>query len=511
MSAQFNKPNPPNPGRLMESLRYLGYGNYEAIADLVDNCLDADARQVRITVSEKGGTRWIAVADDGIGMDEPTLDEAMRLGSMTERNPSSDLGRFGMGLVTASLSMAKRADVITKQGDTYWCSAWDIDEVVARNEFCKHLASATQEEVDRFHALAGEVESGTVVVLSKCDGLKNKNTTQFANALRKHLGRVHRYFLQAGATMQVNDQRVSVIDPLELADPKTEIFSDERYAVEILDGDKKVKDSIRVRIALIPDNPSAGEFDVAKSQQAQGFYIMRNQREIMDAAPLDLFSKHNDFNKMRGEIFFPGTLDKYVGIEFTKRDVKLDQSIRDQLLQHVKPQCTTIKRLESTRHRIDGAGEEQAFHDQAAKTITDKDRLLMKPKAVIERRRSHARDSKQEGAVATGDGPKRLALSKTQEADTRLNCEFRLEAMGPGGQIYESDMVGRTIVVRWNVEHPFYRRFVADNLSNDRLVTAVDFLVYSMATAEMSVDDDQREVVNNTKMIISSNLRTLLS
>jgi hypothetical protein len=512
MSLQFDTPNPPNPSRLVESLRYLGYGNYEAVADLVDNSLDAHADRMCISIAQKAGDYVLSIADNGDGMDKPTLDEAMRLGSMTERNPSSDLGKFGMGLVTASSSIARRAHVITCQDGQYWSSAWDIDEVIDRNEFCKHLDAATHQEIDEFHGLAGDAQSGTVVILSKCDNLKNKTTTQFASLLRKHLGRVHRYFISAGTRMFVNGDAVMALDPLQLDDPDVEVFSDDKYPVEIRDGDARIQELVHVRIALIPRKNTAGERESGAMIRNQGFYIMRNQREIMHAQTLNLFTRHNNFNRMRGEIFFPGTLDKYVGIEFTKRDMELEQSLADQIEQYIKPQCSTIKRQENARTILTGGGEQQLFHEQAAKAITQKDKLLVKPKAVVERRRAFERNTHEKGAAAKGTGRKRLNLKLTQEVESQLNCRFLEARLGPGGQIFECDMAGRTVEVRWNIEHPFYGRFVADNASDGRIVTAVDFLVYSMAAAELGVvDDDEREVMLNAKTVISSNLRTLLS
>ncbi len=108
---------------------------------------------------------------------------------------------------------------------------------------------------------------------------------------------------------------------------------------------------------------------------------MRNNRQIQRAATLDYFSKHNDFNRMRGEIFLSGNLDRYVGIEFTKRTVVFDQSIQDKLGQHLRAQCTAIKRLESGRGVEATSAEQDKFHEQASKAITEKSHLLMTPKA----------------------------------------------------------------------------------------------------------------------------------
>ena len=231
----------------------------------------------------------------------------------------------------------------------------------------------------------------------------------------------------------------------------------------------------------------------------------------MNAATLNFFTKHNDFNRMRGEVFFPGTLDRLVGVEFTKRQVNLEQSLYDQLANTLVPTCRTIKRREATKKRIETSEVQQQLHNQSAKAIAEKDKLLIKPKAVIEKRQPRKNPGNGHSGKAEPERD-RKNLTRTQALETRLNCEIREERMGPNGQIYECDMEGRRLVLRYNVEHPFYQRFIVDNINDGRLVTAADFLIYSMATAELRMlDDGELDAVNNFKAVMSGNLRTLLN
>jgi hypothetical protein len=213
---RYDRPNDPNAARLIESLRHLGYGNYEAIADIVDNSIDAEAQKISIKIQQKSGQPLIVITDDGDGMTEAVLDQAMRLGSLTSRDLNSDLGKFGMGLVTASLSLARKCHVITRTADGTFSSAWDVDEIISQNKFLKHLDKATDEERSVFDDECGSTKSGTVVILSKCDNLSNKNLSSFASNLKHHLGRVHRYFIDAGRAITVNNERILAIDPLKL-------------------------------------------------------------------------------------------------------------------------------------------------------------------------------------------------------------------------------------------------------------------------------------------------------
>src|SRR2546428_7841806 len=112
----FFQDNPPNARRTMEALREMGYDSYASILDIIDNSIVAQASVIRIEIAEQRGDVVITIDDDGSGMDEETLSEALRLGSDTERDPG-DLGKFGMGLVTASIGLSQRVEVLTKEAD----------------------------------------------------------------------------------------------------------------------------------------------------------------------------------------------------------------------------------------------------------------------------------------------------------------------------------------------------------------------------------------------------------
>src|SRR5262249_58727759 len=136
------RPNPPNARRTIEALRELGYDSYASVLDLIDNCIDAQATQVDVKVSEQKGDIVISIDDNGIGMDEAMLDEALRLGSETDRE-SGDLGKFGLGLVTASIGLSRRIEVFTREpGKPLFYGGFDLDEIADRNEFVKWVEPA---------------------------------------------------------------------------------------------------------------------------------------------------------------------------------------------------------------------------------------------------------------------------------------------------------------------------------------------------------------------------------
>jgi hypothetical protein len=502
----------------MSSLRHLGYSNHSAIADLVDNSIDADAQHIGIEVTRHQGDFVIAVMDDGIGMDERILNEATKLGSDTERNVASDLGLYGVGLVTASISIGRGLQVMTRPsgGGELLVSVSDLDEVVAKNAFVKHEGAATEGEQSLFEEAFRRngmetPESGTIVVISKSDGMQYTSTGHFVNSLRKHLAQTFRYYINAGKSIRVNGEVLEAIDPLHLELPGVKVFSDEDYEFKFTTPDgAEIVEKFRVKLVTLPDFGMDGNKERGFTLGNQGFSILRNSREIADSQTLGLFHRHSEFNLFRAELHVPATLDAVLGVNFTKREVKPNQAFLDKLRQATGGQLKTI-RAQRWKNRVKDERTDQ--HHEAARLITAKSHLLVKPKAEIEKRSprgSREGDKQRDGAPPTGSTRKNLTA--TQFTPDDLRCRFEQVSLGEGGQIFEAYQEGRTIIVQWNVDHPFYARFVLDNEADDGLITAVDFFIWAWASAELMVYEDGKiaEMIDQMKTLISMNTRTLL-
>lgn len=510
--SEFDHDSSPNPGKLIESLRYLGYDNYHAIPDIVDNSIDAGAKTIKVIVRTFKGEPEIIIGDDGVAMDEEILDQAIRLGSLVEKNEASDLGRFGMGLCTASLSICRRTTVLTKTVDGDLMKAInDVDEVKRLNKFASVFERASAQDNALFSELLGASPSGTLVILQKCDNLQNRNLSLFSKTLAKHMSRIFRYFIEAGISLWVNDEKLKAVDPLEWDDSKTEHFDDSEIEIKITDDGKIITDKLRVRLAVLPEAVE-GEKANAQNIKTQGFYVLRNNREILDAVTLELFTKHPEFNRFRGEIHFTGTLDKYMGVNFTKRNVALHQSLSDQLNLHVVGQLKTIRSRVRKTQQAETPADVADVHKSVEQEIQRKSKLLMTPKAPKEQRETKKKrtdeNERPQETLRT-----REPREKQQPGGFAANCRFETASMGESGVIYEAEQQGRTVIVRWNSDHAFYKRFVLENVQEKRIVAASDFLVYSLACAELMwfTNDETVELVHNLKTVMSANMRTLLS
>ncbi|PYJ68505.1 MAG: hypothetical protein DME76_12110, partial [Verrucomicrobia bacterium] len=459
-SSRVLEENPPHARRTMEALRELGYDSYASILDIIDNCIDAHAAKIDIEIGEQKGDIVMTIDDDGTGMDEETLREALRLGSDTEREPG-DLGKFGMGLVTASIGLSQQVEVLTKENEgRLLFGGFDLEQIASENRFVRWVGTATREQIASFPR-----EKGTRVRLSKTDRISNRNATTFANTLRLRIGQVFRKFLKSGVTVKVNGRAVEPIDPLMLSDPKTLLVLDTEIEV---DG----KGSAILRVVDLPDFGAAGNKSAGIIPQNSGFYIVRNNREIMEAHTFDFYKKHPDFSHFRAELSFDGSLDAHFHTDVKKMSIHPSQSFLDKLRQATQALITESGRQGRARANVDRG---QIDHSTAEANITRRAPLIPKPKALIERRTPRGR----KGTHPSGDGEKLRTPHVTNlKTVSGLKVAFNEGDYGEQSPFYLVKQEGRTITVTYNREHPFWREFL-EHAADAKVVAILDYLVFA--------------------------------
>ena len=158
----------PNASALVLSMRSIGYSFNNAIADIIDNSITAGASRIEIICDWVEDEPYVEITDNGIGMDHDELVEAMRAGSKSpvDTREKNDLGRFGLGLKTASFSQCKKLSVKTRKNDITYLAQWDLDRVVKENKWLLDLAELNFDE--------GLKQSGTIVRWECIDSLDNK-------------------------------------------------------------------------------------------------------------------------------------------------------------------------------------------------------------------------------------------------------------------------------------------------------------------------------------------------
>ena len=200
----------PGASSLLESLRGVGYSPWTAIADLVDNSIAAKATRVWIEFVWRGAQSYVRIVHDGHGMDQDALVSAMRPGSRSPRDlrPRDDLGRFGLGLKTASLSQCRVLTVATRcPGGESVERYWDLDHVARVDDW--QLLIGRPDDVSEEAHLPHDLSSGTVVLWTRLDRLVGDAAESDVDARRRffetarhvenHLAMTHHRFLEGSS------------------------------------------------------------------------------------------------------------------------------------------------------------------------------------------------------------------------------------------------------------------------------------------------------------------------
>ena len=156
--------NSPSAKNLIHALRDIGYSLETAIADIVDNSISANASEINIYINFNFDNSYIAIVDNGIGMNEDSLKNAMKIGSCDPISfrPINDLGRFGLGLKTASFSQASRLTVVTKENNNNtYARCWDLDYISKTEEWQLEILNTKLNKIAELHKLS---QSGTLVL-----------------------------------------------------------------------------------------------------------------------------------------------------------------------------------------------------------------------------------------------------------------------------------------------------------------------------------------------------------
>src|SRR5260370_19740156 len=353
----------------LEATRDSGYRNAAfAIAELIDNAVEAGAGKIDIEVSQAGPLTSpdlsITVTDDGCGMDRDVIALSLQFGGSTRFGSRTGFGRFGMGLPNSSLSQARRVEVISWiRRMEVWRTYLDVDEVYQR-----HLTSIPR---PKRIAFTPKTRTGTVVKLSKCDRLQYRSADQAVQDLRKEIGRMFRHLLFAGLSIRVNQAVVSPTDPLFLR----RIRSAHRgrlygppfeYPVRVPGSDQTAK--ITVTFAELPlndwntlSNQDKNRMGIAKGA---GVSILRGGREIDHGwFFMDGKRKENYDVWCRCEIAFAPELHEVFRRTHTKHGIRPSDELisllsRDigriarELNTRVRKEYAEIKVLESKRTKL---------------------------------------------------------------------------------------------------------------------------------------------------------------
>lgn len=350
---------------MVASLSSLGYSLPDAVADLVDNSVSADAKVIDVEFTWEGPRSWVAIVDDGSGMSEESLVTAMTVAarwSATDRT-GTDLGRYGVGLKAASFSQCRLLTVCTAQGDGRWATrTWDLDVVEETGEW-RLLHEPPFDAGQILDTLTRGRSHGTVVLWQRLRGYQHTPTSdkktqqsfyEETSKVSLHLGLVFARFLgrSSALNIRVAGSVVQAWDPFLASHPSTRRLPEEKLPLE--------GHLVRVRPFVLPSvqrlNPAeAAEGGGAKGWlRQQGFYVYRRDRLILSGSWLGIrgLRREEKYNLARISIDIPAETDAQWQVDVRKATVVRPVALRSHLMRIAKSARAEAAKTMRRRGRI---------------------------------------------------------------------------------------------------------------------------------------------------------------
>lgn len=511
----------PDPARVMEGLRDTGYDFNTAMADLIDNSIAANATtvKVRINLDPKNNVQ-VYIADNGIGMDSNGLLNAMRYGSQRRSDPSS-LGKFGLGLKTASTAFCRSLSLLSKTGtSSYKKVQWDLDEIARINKWKLLEPKIDSSEVELLEDVT-KGNSGTLVIWDKVDrliknytyqGSRNNAFKRIVDKLKIHLSMVYQRFLDSSFKdvkhfeLYVNDEKIKPWDPFCLNEPKHQLLAQQN--VKVQNGDKE--SSFKLEAYLLPrvdefSSPIAKK-EARVSNDMEGFYVYRENRLIYFGSWLDMFVNDPHISLLRVNFSFDHTLDELFNVDIKKSRIILNEDIYE----YIKGTFMPAPRREAENLYRKGQtlqikNNSAGAHDASNNNIDSKASSVEQSKVeVIDPATDKVKISNSQGSFT---GTIKI-LPITQPGQCRVIPVNSIES----NMLWEPTIVDGKHAVSINQAHEYYSKVYAPVLDNHVLVTGMDALLWALSEAELSTyNEETKEQYYDMRVQVSRIIKKLVN
>ena len=520
--------NLPDATRLIYGLRDTGYSFNTAAADIIDNSIAANATEVNVVMDlNVDGKKFVYFGDNGDGMDGDMLFAAMRYGAPARINLAS-LGKFGLGLKTASSSVCLKFTVISRKSpDTKFSKlAWDLEHVENKNQWEMLREEMTADEHDLFKELCGE--KGTLVIWSKCDRLLSKEYSnpggtheqkairRLGERLMKHIALIYYRFLDPDderarhVSIIVDGKPVSPWNPFYPEKAK-QVLPPEQQKLEIELEDKSVEVA-HIKAWILPNRR-----DLSKEEQAianitnrgQGFYIHREGRVIQKGGWLGVFGVAEPHTSLlRIEFDFDHKLDEAFKVDVKKSKILFDPGLEVALKKLLQPTYREAGNLYRRKERK--VIVERGIDHGSANKVIENTPWTKKPAV-------ESADPEQK--IATLSNNRGAGIKLKVPVDTHVSPDsIYVEAIETitSGDLWEPAMrseaeSGFVPGVRINKYHDFYLKIYQRYAADGYAVEGMDLLLWAFAVAEQNnINDDLEPIFEDIRNEISNNLRRLL-
>lgn len=492
----------PDPKRMIEGLRDTGYEFDTAVADLLDNSIAAGAKNIdlRVDMDVRGSIR-LSLADDGSGMNEAGLENAMRYGAAARPNPAS-LGKYGLGLKTASTAFCRRLTVASRASatDKIQSLTWDLDHVGKERKWEVLPSESVDEEIEEHLETVAAKSSGTVVVWEKVDRLlkdyadaggkpAQKALKQKVEGLRAHIAMVFQRFLDSKDTRAETVKIAIDGKPLEAWNPfvpeLSELVAEQTMDVQTPSGREA---AFTVKAYILPRREDFPTSEQAKnamiSSDRQGIYIYRENRLIKDADWLGIYQKEPHGSLLRVEFSFDHRLDEVFHLDIKKSQIILNETLWTWLSEQFLPAPRrAADKLYREGERKTIAGKAKNAHDASNNSIREREAAAGGAKVDI------VNPNTGECIVQNPNGQFRIKLPIGSAAKPGEVFVQPVDSIN-NGLLFEPVMIERHRAVQINRSHPYYSKVYVPNLARSVTIQGMDSLLWALAVAELTAYHD---------------------
>lgn len=500
---------------IVNALRNCGYTNYTAIADIIDNSIEAEVQSSFVSIkleTEKSNDALkinsILICDDGVGMTMERLNEAVVLGSNTGK-VHTDLGMYGAGLKTASFSIGQVMEVFTKvENDDFVNYARislenaiaGIGEIEVERKECGPETNEYKYFVEKNKDPDGsEVDSGTVVRISHLDKLSCKDYYGFRGAIYKNVREIFNKYIEVDRySFYVEGTKVRYLNLMYGGYAESiEMGNGEIDVGNLFDDGKPHK--IKYVAYYLPMDGSGGKITekddcLTRNIPNQGFYIYRNYRLVGKSLRLGIIPQDHWFSGFRCELYIDGTCDSLFNSTFTKMIAEkdkdnLNQSLKDKLVEVIRPLANQARdRQKAERRVIPDTPEQQSANAKFYNEITEdlnKNKLLG----------SKIRRGKNDKSGNPHVQPENPRGPQKNPNPTKIRKEqwfggFNLVNMGQCGEIFEVQTEKNLQYVNINKDHPFYEALYSTMDPDQKSILAKVFACSALARFQAGADID---------------------
>ncbi|MCV6620118.1 MAG: ATP-binding protein [Cellvibrionaceae bacterium] len=497
------------PGQALMSLRDSGYSFPTAIAEVIDNSLEADANNINVKLFEsingnkKKHVERVAIADDGYGMPIDVLHRYMVIGHSTRWMKKDTIGKYGVGAKLAALNFALKIEAWsrTSSNEAWQYVCFDLQEALDFEQSGKAeqvgVNAPTEQEIPEEYRDLLSGETGTLIVWSKVDRLENGRAAASVNdliaELTKELGRIFRVFINDGINIKLNNKKIVHHDPLFLMDdswadqlltkelkktapeqsPKkgnkhfgATVIAD-RVPIMTVDGKEAT-----LTLTLYPREVTrargmggdtlAKKLRVPENQGSLSF--MRLGREIAYTNVPRIFGRGvAEADRFIGiEVSFPPVFDEYFGVRNVKRGVEPFNDLRNKIRDELKNYLETARKLleESWNQIAQQTKAHSGEHSRMEEELAEATKSMPKPPKRDElppKEQEKEQDQELEN-LAEDTGSDSSKEEKESYKDSKRGLPFVIENVSyPGKSFIDIRHLSNQTIIRINTRHRFYR------------------------------------------------------